>query len=64
MTEPAKQTPDIVGGAKVILSASVEGRRATGRTNHVHIGKSVNPTVGLTICKYENEDGWILLVWL
>jgi len=60
MTEPANQAPDIVGGAKVILYASIERRRATGRTDHVHIGKSVNPTIGLAICKYENEDGYYL----
>ena len=57
MTKPA---PDVVGGAKVVLYASLEGKKATGRTEHIHIGKSVNPTTGLAICKYDNEDGYYL----
>ncbi|WP_299701527.1 hypothetical protein [uncultured Pontibacter sp.] len=57
MTKPA---PDEVGGARVILYASLEGKKATGRTEHFHTGKSVNPTTGLAICKYDNEDGYYL----
>lgn len=60
MTKAMKEALDTVGGAKVILYTSVEEREATGKTEHTHIGKSANPTVGLAICKYENEDGYYL----
>jgi hypothetical protein len=60
MTKAVKEVPDIVGGAKVIFYTSVEGKEATGRTEHIHVGQSVNPTVGLVICKYENEEGFYL----
>jgi len=61
MTEPKNiEVPDIVGGAKLILYVTLENRKATGRTEHIHIGKTVEPTVGLAICKYDNENGYYL----
>jgi len=60
MTESSKEAPDIVGGAKVILFVSLNGINPIRRTEHIHIGKSVESTVGLAICKYDKEDGYYL----
>lgn len=60
MADSVKEAPDIVGGAKVVLYVSLEGMNPTGRTEHIHIGKAVEPTVGLAICKYDNEEGYYL----
>ena len=60
MTESIKKAPDIIGGAKVLLYVSIEGMKPIGRVEHIHIEKSVKPTVRLAICKYENEEGYYL----
>ena len=51
-----KRAPGIIGGAKVLLYATIDGRhRPTGGCRHFVGGGLMGPAAGLAICRHEGE---------